>query len=85
MTSLGPARVTFTLECDCRYSWRTLLPWTSISERGFWTMGEGPSIVFLRPSGKEALPIVFKGETLFLEEAPGETRRFGRTREWACR
>jgi hypothetical protein len=84
ISQVGPGRMTFSFGCGCVYRSSVLTLFARIREEGNYRVWNG-TLVFTRPSGAETRwPFRFEGDHLVIEEHPGESYRYTRTRETAC-
>ena len=82
-SQLGPAWMSFTFTCDCRFDSHVQLLWGRITDRGqFRTTGD--RIVFERPSVTMSWPYRIEQGALWLTEAPDETHRYNQERVVSC-
>jgi hypothetical protein len=82
-SQLGPAWMSFTFTCDCRFDARVQLLWMRINERGqFRTTGD--RVVFERPSGTMSWPYRIEQGALWLTEGPDDTHRYNQERVASC-
>lgn len=85
VSQLGPAWMSLSFDCRCVYRMSGQLMWMRIREEGNYRLAEG-ALVFTRASGTETpLPYRFEGESLVVEEHPGEFHRYKRTSRRECR
>lgn len=83
-SQVGPSWMRVTFDCGCVYRMTAQLMWMRIKEEGNYRTIDG-ALLFTRASGNETRwPYRFEGETLMVEEHPGEVESYRRTGRRTC-
>ena len=83
-SQVGPASMTFILNCDCTYESRVRLLFMSVREEGSYWVRDGV-MLFSRASGEiTEWPFDFDDGQLILQESPNEFQAYERRAEREC-
>lgn len=83
-SQFGPANMTLTLRCDCRYTMRAAAAIVRVTEDGEFRL-EGDHLVMSRSNGSEtSWPYRFENGALHLTEAADETHEYRLVEKIAC-
>ena len=82
-SSLGPAWMSLTLDCDCTARVVSQLLFFRYSEVVPYRI-EDDELVFTREHSETRWPFSFNAKTLIVQEAPSESHRYRRIEERSC-